>query len=304
MKKYILIIILISILPFLLNGQELRQHLEKPSKLFVGTPFQLHIEITASPGDSIYAPQLDSLDVFFIMNEPEQSEVIENDLQKNLITLTFQAFDTGEYNFPQLEFLVKNETGDHLLQTREFVVIINSVLPDSADVIKDIAKPFALKLGFWDYFIPILALIILIIIIRLITKLLKRPEREITQPEIVDSRPPYIIARIMLDDLLAEKLLENGKFLEFYYRLSLILRFFIEKFYQINALEMTTSEIRYYLKLSDAQEKSDIMRLLTESDKVKFARFIPDRRQAEDFVSWLDTYLLAFKQRQPEVKDA
>ncbi len=304
MKKFILIIILISILTFLLNGQELHQNLEKPSKLFVGTPFQLHIEIIASPGDSIYAPQLDSLDVFFLMNEPEQSEVIENDLQKNLITLTFQAFDTGEYTFPQLEFLVKNDTGDHLLQTREFVVIINSVLPDSANVIKDIAKPLTLKLGFWDYFIPVLALIILIFIIHLVSKLLKRPDKEVTQLEIVDSRPPYIIARIMLDDLIAEKLLESGKFLEFYYRLSLILRYFIEKFYKINALEMTTSEIRYYLKLSDAQEKSDIMRLLTESDKVKFARFIPDRRQAEDLVSWLDAYLLAFKLRQAEVKDA
>ena len=302
MKKYIVILVLFIINLGLL-AQEVTQKLEKPSKLFVGTPFKLHLEIVTAPKDTIYAPKLDSLDVFFLMGEPEQEEIIEDDTKKNMITLTFQAFDTGEYTFPSLEFLVKNADKEKVINTRDFVVIINSVVPDTAAVIRDIAKPVTIKLGFWDYVLPVIAIIILIFIIKFLIKLLRKPEEEIQKPVITDTRPPYEKAYKLLKQLMEENLLDKGEFIEFYFRLSVILRFFIEEHYKINALEMTTSEIRRNLILSDKQEKSKILKLLRESDKVKFAKFIPDRAQTEKFAVWLEAYLISFKQRKTGVKE-
>ena len=303
MKK-IYIITIILLLALCLPAQELQQKLEKPSKLFVGSPFSVHIEITSAPEDSIFAPQLDSLDVFFLMGEPEQTELIEDGKKKNTIKLTFQAFDTGDYTFPELEFLVKTQAEDKILTTRDFVVIINSVLPDSANVIKDIAKPVTLKLGFWDYFIPILALIILIALIIFLKKLLTKPKQEEETPKFTDTRPPWLVAQEMLTELKHKNLLDSGEFLEYYYQLSVILRYFLERNYQINALEMTTSEIRYNLHLDNTKEKSEILRLLSESDKVKFARFIPETDKGLAFALWLDSYLLSFENRTQEVVDA
>ncbi|MDP8220043.1 MAG: hypothetical protein P9X26_01760 [Candidatus Stygibacter frigidus] len=303
MKKTIIILI-VMMLTVVLSAQVLDQKIEKPGRLFVGTPFSLYVEITSAISDSIYAPQLDSIDVFFPMGEPQQQETIQDDVKKNIIKMTFQAFDTGDYTFPSLEFLVKSDSRDTVLTTRDFVVIINSVLPDSADAIKDIAHPLSLKLGFWDFFIPIAGIIIIIALIIFLKKFFTKPEQPAEIPKFTDNRPIWQIAHEMLMELLNKKLLDKGENIEFYYRLSIILRYFIERHYKINALEMTTSEIRYNLKLDDSREKGDILKLLTESDKVKFAKYLPEREKAEDLASWFEAYLDSFKLRNPEVKDA
>jgi len=303
MKKITLLIIIILLTVFL-SAQVLDQKIEKPSKLFVGTPFSIYVEITSTPADTIFAPQLDSIDVFFPLGEPQQQEIIEDGVKKNLIKMTFQAFDTGDYTFPSLEFLVKSGSQDTVLTTRDFVVIINSVLPDSANAIKDIAHPLSLKLGFWDYFIPIIGLIFIIAIILLLKKFLTKPAKPEEIPKFTDNRPIWQIAQEMLRELVGKKLLDKGEFLEFYFQLSIILRYFIERHYKINALEMTTSEIRYFLKLDNPSEKSEILHLLMESDKVKFAKFIPERDKAEELATWLEVYLHAFRQKNSEVKNA
>lgn len=303
MKKTTLLLILL-LLAVLLSGQVLDQKIEKPSNLFVGTPFSIYVEITSAPADSIFAPQLDSIDVFFPLGEPQQQEIIENGVKKNVIKMTFQAFDTGDYTFPALEFLVKSDSRDTVLSTRDFVVIINSVLPDSANAIKDIAHPLSLKLGFWDYFIPVIGLILVIFIILLLKKFLTKPAKPEEIPKFTDNRPIWQIALEMLRELFNKNLLDKGEYLEFYFQLSIILRYFIERYYKINALEMTTSEIRYFLKLEDPREKNEILHLLMESDKVKFARYIPERDKAEELATWLEAYLEAFRQRNPEVKNA
>ena len=303
MKKTVLILIVLM-LTMILFAQVLDQKIEKPSKLFVGTPFSLYVEITSAISDSIYAPQIDSIDVFFPMGEPQQQELIQDDVKKNIIKMTFQAFDTGDYTFPSLEFMVKSDSRDTILTTRDFVVIINSVLPDSANVIKDIARPLSLKLGFWDFFIPIAGIIIIIAFIIFLKKFFTKPEQPAEIPKFTDNRPIWKIAHEMLIELLNKKLLDKGENIEYYYQLSLILRYFIERHYRINALEMTTSEIRYNLKLDDSREKGDILKLLTESDKVKFAKYIPERKEGEDLASWFEAYLDSFKLRNPEANDA
>lgn len=303
MKNKILVTLLI-IFPLLAGAQSISQSLQKPGKLFIGSPFTLNVKLTTTASDSIFAPRIDSLDVFFIKGEPKETVTIEEDKKITDIALTFQAFDTGEYTFPELEFLVQNGSEQKTLKTREFVVIINTVLADSASVIKDIAKPVDIKLGFWDYFIPLLALALLYFIIRFLAKLIKKDKSTDTEEEYVDPRSAQEIALEMLDKLEKENLLSKGEFIEFYYQLSLILRFFIEKHYRINALEMTTSEIRYSLKTSESREKSEILNLLTESDKVKFAKFIPQSDEAKTLFNWLKAYLIAFDQMSKEDDNA
>ncbi|MCK6575495.1 hypothetical protein L6V77_30940 [Myxococcota bacterium] len=60
----------------------------------------------------------------------------------------------------------------------------------------------------------------------------------------VDPRPAHVIALAALDALQAESLPEQGRMKEFYFRLSEIVRAYLEKRYAFAALEMTSDEIR------------------------------------------------------------
>ena len=60
----------------------------------------------------------------------------------------------------------------------------------------------------------------------------------------VDPRPAHVIALAALDALQTEQLPAQGKMKEFYFRLSEIVRAYLEKRYGFGALEMTSDEIR------------------------------------------------------------
>ena len=299
MKKIIVIsIFLISVLA--LNCQTLDYNVQKPQKLFVGTPFHVLVDITTSLQDSIFAPQIDTLDIF-ILKDIKAHDEISDEQVKTSIDLTFQPFDTGEFTFPELEFAVKSADSISVLKTNEFILNIESIISDSTQTITDIASPLSVNLAFWDYFLPLFALTILIIGIIFLVKFLKNRKEDISESVFIDDRPSYQIVLELLIKLKKEKLLDKGDFLQFHFRLSYLLRLFIELQFKVSAVEMTTSEIRNYLNLDDFREKSQIIDFLTFADKVKFAKFIPTTQESESAFSWLEEYLISYKTTDSDV---
>ena len=267
----------------------------KPSELYIRTPFHIMIELKTDVADSIYAPKKDTIDVFQII-DIQQKEKIVDDLKNTQLDIKAIGLEVGEHEFPELEFTVKNKSEKKTLKTDNFVLFIKSVITDSSKTVKPIADPLKVKLGFWDYAFPVIILIILVFIILLLKKYFKKSQTEKTTETIKkDTRPAYVICLEMLEKLKEENLLEKGDFPEFYFRLSMILRTFIERYYHINAVEMTTTEIRRNLKNIDHKEKSLILEKLSAADMVKFAKHIPKTEKARDFLTWLENYLLSFE---------
>lgn len=295
MKKIILIsTFLISVLA--LQSQTLEYHIQKPQKLYIGTPFHILVDITTSLQDSIFAQEIDTLDIF-ILKSIKSRDKIEKDKLTTIIDLTFQPFDTGEFTFPALEFAVKSADSISYLKTKEFILNIESIITDSTQTITDIAAPLSVGLGFWDYFIPLSIIGLIIIGIIFLVRYLKNRKDKNIASIIFDERPPFLILLELLETLKKEKLLEKGHFLQFHFRLSLLLRLFIELQFKVNAVEMTTSEIRSYLLMDDFREKSQIMDFLTFADKVKFAKFIPTISESESALIWLEDYLKSYKDK-------
>ena len=274
-------------------AQQIEHRLEKPPKLYVGTPFHVLIDITTNQSDSIFALEIDTLDIF-ILKKIHSEDKIEEDKKITRIDLIFQPFDTGEFTFPPLEFAIKTSDSLFVLHTSEFQLNIETVLIDSSQTVRDIADPLKVNLGFWDYFFPLITIILLVFIIRMLLKLLRKKPVEDISTRIIDDRPPYLIALELLHNLKKEKLIKRGDFLNLHFRLSFILRLFIELNYHINAVEMTTSEIRSYLQI-DLKEKSKILDFLIFADKIKFAKFIPELKDSEKELKWLEKYLRSFK---------
>lgn len=136
----------------------------------------------------------------------------------------------------------------------------------------------------WEWmYIPLICLLFLIIIIVLIIYIVKNlPAKK--KPEVVKSA--HEIAYEKLNELKRMKLNTPEDLKLFYIILSEIMREYLEGRFSIQAIERTTEEITSDLKDISLNLKSRkmILSVLTESDLVKFAKFIPDNKQALDII--------------------
>ncbi len=107
-----------------------------------------------------------------------------------------------------------------------------------------------------------------------------RRKRRREMEEIMRLRPPHVIARDEIQKLQSGMLFEKGQYKEFYFRLSEIMRRYLEKIRSFPAAEFTTEEIARQIKVEVDRK---IVPLLREADLVKFADAVPTpARKDED----------------------
>ena len=297
--------ILFSILIFTqLFAAEISQKLERPEKVFIGSPVHLHVEIQTLETDSVFTAKIDTIDIFQVL-DISQTENFDKDTESmyHKIDIKFAGFDAGKFDFPELEFTVKRKNDNQILKTKAFNIEIISVIADSSQVIKEIHDPIKIHFGFWEYFIPIISLIILIALIFFLRKFIKSRKKEILKQDYIDTRPAYQKAMEQVEALKAKDLLSKGSFIEFHFQLSLILRFFIEEQFKINAMEMTTNEIRQSFHSDVYQEKNKILDYLAYADKVKFAKFSTTINDSESYLKWFINYLKLYEKKYFEMKN-
>ena len=96
--------------------------------------------------------------------------------------------------------------------------------------------------------------------------------------------PAHIVAIRELEKLSNQKLWQNGKVKEYYSRLTEILREYLDGRYGVGAMEMTSDEIVAAMKAAEVEPKyiTKLGELLSESDLVKFAKYIPSEECHEE----------------------
>ncbi len=88
------------------------------------------------------------------------------------------------------------------------------------------------------------------------------------------------VALKKLDELWQKNLISCGLIKEFYFELTEIIRWYLEKKYKINALELTTEELFSALKKRvDKKYNIELKSFLDKADLVKFAKHIPEEKQ-------------------------
>jgi len=155
--------------------------------------------------------------------------------------------------------------------------------------IKPIAKVSLLWYG-------VAALAVLLLILFLIYWRLRKKEAPVPKPVIRRSLSPREAALADLDALETLKLVEKGQFRKYYFRLSEILRHFLQDEIRVPAVDATTEEIRPHLKSSKflAPEEMQLAdHILVDMDLVKFAKFVPSpeeiRRLREELRKFVQT---------------
>lgn len=193
--------------------------------------------------------------------------------------IVIQSFDSGLHIMPPVYLIDGGET----LSVTSAALKVVPVDVDSLSTIHDYAPVTAYPRHFFD-FLPdwlvdwgLWVILGLVIASGVIIWLLKRTKR--TPEERAEARrlPPYEEALEALDTLKNRKLCERGQEKEFYTGLVDILRVYLQRRFGINAMEMTSTEIRHALDSNEhtRPSRSIMNRVLEMADFVKFAKMRP-----------------------------
>ena len=126
-----------------------------------------------------------------------------------------------------------------------------------------------------DYGLWILAVIVLLVLAYFTFRRLTSGKSVAAEKVVVI--PPYELAMSALESLRSDKLCEQGREKEYYTRLTDILRQYLNGRFGINAMEMTSTQIRHTLQANEETRlsKRNMDRVLETADFVKFAKVRP-----------------------------
>jgi hypothetical protein len=186
-----------------------------------------------------------------------------------------EVFALGEVEIPPIPVRYRLPDGtEGEAKTEPIALNVASLLPRNPDEQKlsDIRGPRAVGIGaaFW------VALIVALLVAAGVVAWVVRRRRRTTAPEEipVPATPPDVEALAALGDLERSGLLEARAFREFYIRLTVIAKRYLERRLGAPVLEMTTAETVALLREhADGGELLPVIRELAQAaDQIKFAR--------------------------------
>ncbi len=283
MKKVIIILLLI------MAGvicEAVDYSFEYSTKLYIGSPIKLSFVLPDTTMNPVFSIT-DSIGNFQINST---RKYVKNDTLK--AEIVFSCYETGKQTLPSYEIRVKDKS--FYSEPHEFN--INSALVAQDTTLKDIKPLKPIRLQWYDILIPLAGLALIVALIVLLAKYFKKKAKQENMPVIVEDKTPiYDKAMALLMELKRKEYLEKGRFLQYYFELSHVFRYFLEGYYNFNALEMTTNEIQENLKIDSMKIKHDIIDLLKEMDKIKFADYKPEVHQAQSATEFVESYILEIK---------
>lgn len=199
------------------------------------------------------------------------------------------VYDTGKFTippFPIAYFPVDTSQQYKIIEASPIDIYVKSVISgDDAKKLKDIKFPLIIPFNY-SFWISMAIVVILVIVIAYLGYLLwkRRKEKGYLFSPPPPTRPAHEVALEALEELYQSSLLEEKQFKEFFSRLSDIIRIYLEGRYFFDALEETTREI-----MTDAEKHieeikilDDLENILELSDLIKFAKYIPDKKEIEE----------------------
>jgi hypothetical protein len=195
--------------------------------------------------------------------------------EPNVYKIIFElaAYKTGILKFEPVGIAYVNTAGNRkMFFTPPSKILINSVLNANPQDIKDI-KPLK-KMSIKPEYAAGLGLIFTVLVILIVLSVKHVIKKTKKAAVIVD---PQTEALVNLDNLLESGAIKNGDARFFYYRAAEILRIYISKKYNFNAMEMTSTELLKKLEniVFVSLTRKEMKEYLKIFDLARYARFKP-----------------------------
>ncbi len=268
----------------------------------VGDRIYFDVSILHNEEIGVHYVQQKPSEIFVIISYSTDIKQI-NDGSKTDFRFMSAFFDTGLQTIPQQEFILTSLEDTVSVYSDSLQVLVHSILPADSVALKDIKPPVSLYLDFWDIALPLLIIAVIIFVIIIITRRKKGlaliPEKK---KKII---PAHVIALKKIELLKLQDYIIKGDIKYYYVEISWIGREYLENRYHKPFLEMTGYEIRHVLKDLNVEKRMETNAILQESDRVKFAKYIPPIQDAEKILDELVEVIHATKKKEiEEEKDA
>lgn len=251
------------------------------NEVLIGRQVNLNIELLSPDKVKIlWADVLDSLNNFEIIEDSGIQKSDSDSIYKEYRNFIITSFDSGAYEIPSFTFVYEKKgfADPFIASSNPLELKFISVEVDTNVDIMDIKGPLDSPLSFEEilpYLIAVLAIAAIIFGVYYFLKKrkVKKPQEERFDPKI----PPHVWALESLRKLAEKELWQNDRIKEYYIELSSIVRIYIERRYELDAMEMVTDEILQSLQSRNIkQENIDMLeRLLRLADLAKFAKYKP-----------------------------
>ncbi len=250
------------------------------ASLLMGKTTALHLEITQDKAARGFFPneQADTLNAMVEIAERLKADT--TDLGNNRIQinrdLIIQSFDSGLWVIKPIPYVVNGDTAFCNQLTLKVLPVDVSQMKDIHDIkpVEDV--PFNLLDWLPDYWWAwLLGLLLIGGGIWVYRKYYKKGINPLKPSK--KRLPPYEEAMINLQNLKAAQLWQRGQEKEYFTGLTDILRVYIDRRFDINAVEMTSSQIIDTLKKNDETKavNEQLEMILEVADIVKFANVRP-----------------------------
>ncbi|MDR4507553.1 MAG: hypothetical protein MRJ65_04835 [Candidatus Brocadiaceae bacterium] len=206
-------------------------------------------------------------------------------LEKNYILSTYEI---GQQTIPSLKVTYNDGSGAAEAGTDEITITVKGVIQegDAPADIKDIVPPAEVPVNYKRLALLILSVVVVFFFIgAVVWFILKRKKGKIVREEVFPQRPPHEIAYELLDQLSQEGLVDKGLMKEYYYRVTNIIRHYIEDRFGLAAPERTTEEFLMEMtraNLLGENHKVLIQKFLERCDLVKYAKYGPSRLEVQE----------------------
>lgn len=213
------------------------------------------------------------------ITDPEITD-LGNGRVRILRDIIIQGFDSGVYTLPPVLYF----TADTALPSNETILKVYPVAVDSLKSIHDFADVVTPRRQLLDYLPDWMArywwwILIAALVVCLGGYIYWRRSKggSIIPSTPVKKETPVEAALRLLGELREEKLCQRGEEKLYYTRLTDILRTYLHGRFGINAMEMTSTQIRRALRSNETTRMSSelMSRILEMADFVKFAKMRP-----------------------------
>lgn len=251
----------------------------------IGDQVQLKLQVTLPVSSIVHWPIInDTLTSSVEVSKKSKVDstlTTRNDFVNYLQLITITSFDTGYHLIPpfSISYVFKGDTTQHQLQTEGVFLKVYTIEVDTTKAIRDIKAPLGAPVTIQEFLPYIAGIAIVGLIVGLVWYYFwRRKMKKPIFPMLVKQQgPPWQDALMSLTALHEKRLWQNGKLKEYYTELTDIIRLYLFKQHNIEALEMITSEIldAYSKSALHPESKKILSEILSRADLVKFAKGIP-----------------------------
>lgn len=284
-------------------GQQVLAEVDS-AHFMIGDHLKLYLKI--KDAESVENPEvdlnnLDTMKAFEIIKELDWEKIADSKETFFRKELTITSFDSGYYYLPSLKVSFKNNGNGVSRNTQRIQLAVITPQIDSLSIrpIKTIvAEPLTIE-DFYPYLYAIGGFLIFGLGGYFIYKRIKnKPVEEVY----VAPQPAHEIALNKLKALESKQLWQTGQLKAYQSELTYIVREYLEKRFDVQALESTTAEIIRDLKQEDisSEHKELLADMFSMADMVKFAKATPPLDiqsqlldKAEKFVSSTKKVIIA-----------